>query len=61
MATPTTVHGRIDRALPALAAPDVALGLALLALLGGTFLFVQEPLVHEALHNGRHAVGAVCH
>lgn len=61
MATATTVHGRIERARPALTAPDVALGLVLLAIAGFAFLFVQEPLVHDALHNGRHAMGVVCH
>lgn len=61
MATATTVHGRVERARPALTAPRVALGLALLAILGFTFLFVQEPLVHDALHNARHATGIACH
>ncbi|AQL43967.1 cobalamin cluster protein [Halorientalis sp. IM1011] len=61
MATANTVHGRIESARPALTTPRVALGLALLAILGFTLLFVQEPLVHDSLHNARHAAGITCH
>ncbi|WP_336002694.1 CbtB domain-containing protein [Halorientalis halophila] len=61
MATANTVHGRIESARPELTTPRVALGLALVAILGFTLLFVQEPLVHDSLHNARHAAGIVCH
>lgn len=56
-----TVHGRIERARPQVTAPRVALGLALLATIGFTLLFVQEPMVHDSLHNARHAAGITCH
>jgi len=56
-----TVHGRIEDARPQLTAPRVALGLALVAILGFTLVFVQDPLVHDSLHNARHAAGITCH
>lgn len=56
-----TVRSRIEHARPQLTTPRVALGLALIAVLGFTLLFVQEPLVHDSLHNARHAAGITCH
>lgn len=56
-----SVHGRIEDAQPQLTAPRVALGLALVAILGFTIMFVQDPLVHDSLHNARHAAGITCH
>ena len=38
-----------------------ALGIALVAALSFTLLFVQEPMVHDALHNFRHGGGITCH
>lgn len=56
-----TVHGRIKRARIELTLTQVALGLALAALLGFTLLFLQDPLAHEAMHGFRHAAGITCH
>lgn len=56
-----TVHGRIEQARVELTPIQVALGLALVAALGFTLLFVQEPMMHEAMHNFRHAAGITCH
>jgi hypothetical protein len=56
-----TVHGRIEHARIELTLTQVAIGLALAAALGFTLLFMQEPLVHDSLHNFRHAAGITCH
>lgn len=56
-----TVHGRIEQARTQLSATQVAVGLALVTALGFTLLFVQEPMVHDSLHNFRHAAGITCH
>ena len=56
-----TVHGRVDYASSSLAPTQMALGLALVAALGFTLLFVQEPMMHDALHNFRHGAGITCH
>jgi hypothetical protein len=60
-ATPNTVHGRIERARAELTPVQMAAVLLLAAALGFTLLFVQEPLVHDSLHNFRHAAGITCH
>lgn len=56
-----TIHDRIASARTSMTPLQVALGLGLVALLGVTLLFVQEPMVHDALHNFRHAAGVTCH
>jgi hypothetical protein len=61
MAVSNTVHGRIERARTELTPAQMAAGLLLVAALGVTLLFVQEPLVHDSLHNFRHAAGVTCH
>ncbi|EMA06370.1 hypothetical protein C438_06652 [Haloferax denitrificans ATCC 35960] len=39
----------------------MAAGALFIAALGFTLLFVQDPLVHDSLHNFRHAAGVACH
>ncbi|MFB6196583.1 MAG: CbtB domain-containing protein [Haloplanus sp.] len=56
-----SVHGRIDHARIELTPARVAAGIALVAALGFLLLFVQEPMVHDSLHNFRHAAGVTCH
>ena len=56
-----TVRRRIDIATSSLTPVQLALGLALVAALGFTLLFVQEPMVHDAMHNFRHGAGVTCH
>jgi cobalt transporter subunit CbtB len=56
-----TVHDRIDIARASLTPTQIAIGLGLIALAGVTLLFVQEPMVHDAMHNFRHAAGITCH
>lgn len=60
-ATPATVHGRIEHVRTELTAAQLAVGLALVAALGFTLLFLQEPMAHESLHDFRHAAGITCH
>jgi cobalt transporter subunit CbtB len=59
--TNDTVHGRIEHARIELTPTQVAIGLALVAALGFVLLFMQAPMVHDSLHNFRHAVGVTCH
>lgn len=56
-----TVSDRFDAALASLSAAEIALGLAGVTLALFLLAFAQEPLVHDAMHNGRHAAGVVCH
>lgn len=56
-----TVHDRFKRAKS-----DVPLSIALIvvvlaAALGFTLLFLQDPMVHDTLHDFRHAAGITCH
>jgi cobalt transporter subunit CbtB len=55
-----TVHGRIEQARVELTPTQVAVGLALVAALGFALLFVQEPMLHDSIHNFRHAAGISC-
>lgn len=57
----TTVHGRIEQARLGLTPMQVAVGLAFVAALGFALLFVQEPMLHDSMHNFRHAAGITCH
>jgi len=59
--TRTTVHDRIERASDSLTPTQIALGLTLLAIAGFALLFAQEPMMHDAMHNFRHAAGITCH
>lgn len=56
-----TVRHRIETARSTLTPTQMAIGLGLLAALTYVVLFVQDPMVHDALHNGRHAAGITCH
>jgi hypothetical protein len=56
-----TVRGRIELAADTLSGTQLALALAFVAALGFTLLFVQDPLVHDSLHNFRHGAGITCH
>ena len=59
--TTDTVRGRIEHARTQLTPTQVATGLALVAALGFALLFVQEPTMHDSLHDFRHAAGITCH
>lgn len=61
MTTTETVHDRVDFAIESLSPAQMAAGLGLVLLAGFTLLFAQDPLVHDAMHNFRHAAGVTCH
>jgi cobalt transporter subunit CbtB len=61
VSTNETVHDRIAVARTDVTRTQLALGIGIVALVGVTLLFVQEPMVHDALHNFRHAAGVTCH
>lgn len=56
-----TVSDRIDTARTTLSPTQMGLGLLGVTLALFLLAFAQEPLVHDAMHNGRHAAGVVCH
>jgi len=56
-----SVHGRIEQARVELTPTQLAAGLGLVLALGFALLFVQEPTMHDAMHNFRHAAGVTCH
>ena len=60
-ATDTTVHDRFDRARTDLTLTQLAAIFTLVTAAGFLLLFVQEPLVHDSMHNFRHTAGITCH
>lgn len=60
-ATSDTVRDRIERATVELTPVQLAIVLAVVAAAGFTLLFLQEPMVHDSLHNFRHSIGVTCH
>ena len=56
-----TVHDRVEQARVELTPTQLAVGLALVAALGFALLFVQDPMLHDSMHNFRHAAGIPCH
>jgi hypothetical protein len=60
-ATDDSVHDRLADARIALTPTRLALALTLLAALGFVLLFAQAPMLHDSMHNFRHAAGIVCH
>lgn len=55
-----TVKGRIDQARIDLSPAQLAAILAVAAGVGFLLMFVQDPLVHDSLHNFRHLTGITC-
>ncbi|PSP61364.1 cobalamin cluster protein [Halobacteriales archaeon QH_8_64_26] len=60
-ATDDSVHDRLADARIALTPAQVAVAITLLAALGFVLLFAQAPMLHDSMHNFRHAAGIVCH
>jgi hypothetical protein len=56
-----SVRNRIDTARGTLSPTQAGLGLVAVTLALFLLAFAQEPLVHDAMHNGRHVAGVVCH
>jgi len=61
METTDTVHDRIARGRADVSPTTAVLALVLVAALGFTLLFLQDPLAHDAVHNFRHGAGITCH
>lgn len=61
MATADSVSTRLEQARYELSTREVALGLALLVALSFALLVLQDPMVHDSLHNFRHTGGITCH
>jgi len=59
--TDDSVYDRLERARTALSGTQIAIGLAVVAALGFALLFVQDPMLHDSLHNFRHSAGITCH
>lgn len=56
-----SVRNRIDTARATLSPTEAAVGLLAVTLALFLLAFAQEPLIHDAMHNGRHVAGVVCH
>lgn len=56
-----TVLDRVQTVQSDLSPTEVGTGLAVGLSLVFLLLVVQEPLVHDAMHNFRHAAGITCH
>jgi hypothetical protein len=61
MAATHTVSDRIAQASQELSRWEVAAGLVLTTGFLAGLLLLQQPLLHEGLHDFRHAAGVVCH
>jgi hypothetical protein len=59
--TTDTVRGRVELATSTLTGSQLALAAGFVAALGFALLFVQDPMVHDSLHNFRHGAGITCH
>ncbi|CAI48639.1 CbtB family protein [Natronomonas pharaonis DSM 2160] len=61
MSSHETVIDRLELARSDLSLAQVAAALGFGAAIAFTLVFLQEPLVHDATHNFRHAAGIACH
>lgn len=61
MSTTETVHDRFEQARTEVTPVQVALGVATMAALAFVLMFMQDPMVHDAVHSFRHGVGITCH
>ena len=56
-----TVHDRVAIAQETMTPSQMAAVGAFVASIAFALVFVQEPLIHDAMHNFRHAAGITCH
>lgn len=56
-----TVADRVRIARATLSPPQFAVVAAFVTAIVFTLVVLQEPLVHDSLHDFRHATGIVCH
>jgi len=61
MNTNETVADRFELARATLTPAQALAALAFGSAIVFALMFVQEPLVHESMHNFRHAAGITCH
>lgn len=61
MTTHDTVTDRVELARTQLSPLQLATGLLFAASIAFALVFLQEPLVHDAMHNFRHGAGITCH
>ena len=61
MSSHETVADRLELARSDLTPAQVAAALIFGGAIAFTLVFLQEPLVHDATHNFRHAAGIACH
>lgn len=59
--TTDTVEDRFGRLFVELSPVAVGAGVAAIGAIGAALLVVQDPAVHAAMHDLRHAIGIVCH
>lgn len=59
--TPTSARQRLAVVQQQLSNSQLLIGLSLVLLVGVGLLFVQDPMVHNALHEFRHGAGITCH
>ena len=59
--TTDTVSGRIELVRTTTTPGQLAAIGAFAAAIAFALVFVQEPLVHDSMHNFRHAAGITCH
>lgn len=55
-----TVHDRFEHVQTTLTPTQIAVGLGFALAISFVLLFMQEPLVHDALHHFRHGAGITC-
>lgn len=56
-----TVRNRIGRARTDVTPTMAVATLVVAAALGFALLFLQDPMVHDAMHDFRHVAGITCH
>jgi cobalt transporter subunit CbtB len=60
-ATTETVHARLTHVQTTTTPTQLVAALLLMGAVGFTLLFAQEPVLHDSMHQFRHAAGITCH
>lgn len=55
-----TVNDRLEHVQTTLTPTQLAIGLGLILAISFGLTFLQEPMVHDALHHFRHGAGITC-
>lgn len=59
--TTNPIASRFEQAYIELTPTQIALAITLITAVSFALMFVQEPLVHDSMHNFRHVAGITCH